>query len=104
MGLSSNPSAGDDPLYKDLVFAIHARPGLAEALIAGADRYHTTTVIRALRLVPSSQAGGGTPSVGWPSLLDDIERGRNEPTTGDARAVSAAARKQIGRRPKPPKM
>ncbi len=101
MGLSSN-TAGEDPLFDDFLKEIQLRPGLWQALQDAPRRYHTLTVVRALQVVPSTQAGSGVPSVGWPQLLNDIERGRNEPTTGDARAVGVAAAKQVGKRPKLP--
>lgn len=101
MGLTPNPS-GDDPLFRDLVFEINLRPGMADAIREGAERYHTLTIVKALQMIPSSQAGGGVPSIGWTKLLDDIEQGRNEPTTGNTHDVHEAAKKQVGRRPQLP--
>ncbi len=102
MGMTDNPSSDEDPLFDDFLKAIHLRPGLSEVLDANPRRWHVTTVLRAMQLRLQGTADG--PNVSWLDLLDGVERGRYEATTGDGRTVHNANVIQIGPRPPlPPK-
>ncbi len=93
---------GKDPLYGEFVEAVRTRHGLAAALALEPNRWHMTTVLRAMAYSEPRQMAGEAVRW-WTDLLDGVEAATRHPVilgTGDA--VLAATLAQL-RSPLPSK-
>jgi hypothetical protein len=77
------------------------RAELRAAINDAPERWRLSTVARALSETFQSDSRG-VPLGGWAKVLDSIQEGRIDETSGAAANVIAATKKQIGRRPKLP--
>lgn len=89
----SDRATGDDPLFGEFFAAVHLRPELVRTLEADPQRWHVTTVVRAVQL-PAQ----GTTAAWWRVHLDRLERARYEPLHGTGAEVLVASRKQKKKR------
>ena len=90
-----NSGAGTrDPKYGEFTEAVRTRPGLGAALALEPNRWHMTTVLRAMAYTEPRFIDGEAIRW-WTDLMDGVERSRTPQTVGSGAAVLAATLVQI---------
>lgn len=100
-GPDDKPMTADMPAGSFLL-AIRDRPGLYAAVEKDPGRWRLSTIVRALGMTLQSDSEG-KPVGGWAKALDAIQADAGDVRTGDAKSVSRATAKQVGRRPAIPR-
>lgn len=99
----SAPLGTPDMLADEFLLRIGTTPGLQSAIVEHRGRWRLSTVARALSVPHQQSRADGIPLLGWERILDGIEAGRYETTTGDADVMNTAAAIQVGYRPPLPR-